>query len=64
MGQKNVVVFTGTLTVTQYVDILEAALIPFLDEVCIHIPCDVFLVDSDVSAIPSHQATPKPAPEA
>ena len=32
-GATNVVVFTGTLTATRYVDILEAALIPFLDEV-------------------------------
>ena len=32
-GATNVVVFTGTLTATWYVDILEAALIPFLDEV-------------------------------
>ena len=32
-GATNVVVFTGTLTATRYVDILKAALIPFLDEV-------------------------------
>ena len=29
-GAMKVVVFTGTLTTTQYVDILEAALVPFL----------------------------------
>ncbi len=32
-GATNVVVFMGTFTATQYVDILEAALIPFLEEV-------------------------------
>ena len=32
-GATNVVIFMGTLTATRYVDILEAALIPFLDEV-------------------------------
>ena len=32
-GTTNVVVFVGTLTATWYVDILEAALIPFFDEV-------------------------------
>ena len=32
-GATNVVVFTGTLTATRYVNILEAALIPFLGEV-------------------------------
>ena len=32
-GATNVVVFTGTLTATRYVDILEAALVPFLEEV-------------------------------
>ena len=31
-GATKVVVFTGTLTATRYVDILEAALIPFLDD--------------------------------
>ena len=33
MGQQRVVIFTGTLTATRYVDILDAALIPFLDSV-------------------------------
>ena len=32
-GETKVVVFTGTLTATRYVDILEAALIPFFDQV-------------------------------
>ena len=32
-GAANVVIFMGTLIATRYVDILEAALIPFLDEV-------------------------------
>ena len=32
-GATNVVVFTGTLTATRYVDILDAALVPFLDTV-------------------------------
>lgn len=32
-GTTQVVVFTRTLTATRYVDILEAALIPFLDTV-------------------------------
>ena len=30
-GATKVIVFTGTLTTTRYVDILEAALIPFLE---------------------------------
>ena len=32
-GATNVVVFTGTLTATRYIDILEAVLVPFLEEV-------------------------------
>ena len=32
-GATKVVVFTGTLTATRYVDILEAALVPFFDSV-------------------------------
>ena len=32
-GATKVVVFTGTLTATRYVDILDAALLPFLDTV-------------------------------
>ena len=32
-GATKLVVFTGTLTATRYVDILEAALIPFFDQV-------------------------------
>ena len=32
-GATKVVVFTGTLTATRYMDILEAALVPFLEEV-------------------------------